>query len=138
MVKSKRVALDTNIAIDILRGDQITLQFLQSFDTVYLPATVRGELLYGLFKSDRRTKQEPRLRAFLRTCKPLNCNQLVAEEYAIIKLQLKNDGKPIPENDIWIAAISNVNQIPLMTRDKHFDYVTSLKKIMVMNELKSE
>lgn len=132
MVKAKRVALDSNIAIDILRGDQITLKFLQTFDTVYLPATVRGELLYGLFKSSRRVKQEPRLRAFLRACKPLNCNQLVAEEYATIKLQLKNDGKPIPENDIWIAAISNVNQIPLLTRDKHFDYIKHLEKIVIM------
>jgi len=131
MVTNKRVVLDTNIVIDVLKGDLITVKFLQTFHTIYLPVTVCGELLYGLFNSPRRSKQEKRLRAFINSCKILSCNQLIAEEYGAIKLKLKKKGKPIPENDIWIAAISNVNNVPLFTRDAHFNYVDDLSKIMI-------
>ena len=57
----------------------------------------------------------------------LNTNFLVANEYAAIRKNLKDIGKPIPENDIWIAAICNVNDIKLATRDKHFKNIKNLK-----------
>jgi len=134
MVTNKRILLDTNIVIDILRGDLIMLKFLETFNTIYLPVIVCGELLYGLFNSTRRSKQEKGLRAFIGACKVLNSNQLVAEEYAAIKLQLKKNGTPIPENDIWIAAIGNVNNITILTRDTHFEYVENLQKIIITKD----
>jgi tRNA(fMet)-specific endonuclease VapC len=51
---------------------------------------------------------------------------IVADTYARIRLQLKKRGKPIPENDIWIAATCIVNTIPLYTLDKHFKEVSDL------------
>jgi tRNA(fMet)-specific endonuclease VapC len=41
-------------------------------------------------------------------------------------LQLKRHGKPIPENDLWIAAICVEHDLPLATVDSHFDYVEGL------------
>jgi tRNA(fMet)-specific endonuclease VapC len=35
-------------------------------------------------------------------------------------------GKPIPENDIWIAAIAEQHQLTLVTRDSHFQHVDGL------------
>ncbi len=40
--------------------------------------------------------------------------------------QLKNKGKPIPENDIWIAATCIVNNIPLATLDSDFNPISDL------------
>lgn len=50
----------------------------------------------------------------------MNINYIVAEKYAEIRENLKRKGKPIPENDIWIAAICSANNISLITNDKHF------------------
>jgi len=120
------VALDTNIAIDLMNGKEETLQFVKQFQTVCLPVTVCGELLFGVKNSANRLLNEPRFNAFINNCIVLDANALVAEEYGELRLALKQKGKPIPENDIWIAAICIVNEIPLFSRDKHFEYVDQL------------
>jgi predicted nucleic acid-binding protein len=45
-----------------------------------------------------------------------------ARHYAAIRLELKGAGKPIPSNDMWIAALSRQHAIPVMSRDSHFDF----------------
>lgn len=47
--------------------------------------------------------------------------------YSDIRLQLKRDGKPIPENDLWIAAVCMEHNLPLATADGHFDFVEGLR-----------
>jgi len=44
-----------------------------------------------------------------------------------IKNQLSQKGKPIPENDIWIAAIAKEAGLPLLTKDKHFQEVDGIQ-----------
>ena len=44
-----------------------------------------------------------------------------------VKDELRQKGRPIPENDIWIAAIAREHKLVLATRDKHFDQVEGLK-----------
>lgn len=61
----------------------------------------------------------------------MNSNILIAEEYAKIRLKLKENGTPIPENDIWIAAICKVNAILLATNDKHFNKIEGLRILKV-------
>ncbi|MBN2893586.1 MAG: PIN domain-containing protein [Bacteroidales bacterium] len=56
----------------------------------------------------------------------LNSNASVAEEYSEILIELKEKGKPIPENDIWIASICRNNGLILATRDKHLTNVNNL------------
>ena len=50
-----------------------------------------------------------------------------AEHYGRIRAQLAQSGTPIPENDIWIAALALEHQLPLAARDAHFDRVTGLQ-----------
>ena len=40
-----------------------------------------------------------------------------------IKASLKSKGKPIPENDIWIAATCHSANLTLITADSDFDYI---------------
>lgn len=125
----KRIALDTNIAIDLLNGNSATLAAIKKYDVVFLPVTVCGELLFGAKNSGLSKKNEKRYKQFIETCEVLDNNLLVASVYAEIRLELKKKGKPIPENDIWIAATCRVNKIPLLTRDNHFSHVPRLRML---------
>lgn len=96
----KRVALDTNIAVELLNGNTNTLAKLEKFDIFYLPFTVCGELLFGAINSKKKKSNEKKFKAFIKSCKVLNSNILISEEYSKIRLELKEKGNPIPENDI--------------------------------------
>ena len=122
----QQIALDTNIAIDLLNGNQDLLERLGTFDLLCLPVTVCGELLFGALNSGRPEENLQRFKAFIDACEVLNSNVVVAEEYSIIRKALKEIGRPIPENDIWIAAICQVNEIPLLTKDKHFSHIEGM------------
>ena len=123
------LSLETNIAIDILNGDQTILQQVENAEVVCLPVIVVGELLYGARNSRRSADNLALYQAFIKACRILPIDQQVAEEYSLIRKKLKSIGRPIPENDIWIAAISRVNNISLITRDQHFGYVEGLELI---------
>lgn len=56
----------------------------------------------------------------------VGCDEVTARHYGEIKNQLKENGRPIPENDIWIAAIAQQYDLTLVTRDKHFNAVANL------------
>ncbi len=120
------IALDTNIAIDVLNENLGVIEKLQAYDLIYLPVTVAGELLFGAKNSAKRKNNLNRFRAFIDSCLEIQVDSLIAEEYSDIRLALKKEGRPIPENDIWIAATCKVNGLKLMTRDRHFKYVEGL------------
>ena len=61
------------------------------------------------------------------TVKVLTGSNETAEIFALIKNQLKNDGKPIPINDVWIAAHTIESGSILVTYDSHFDSIENLR-----------
>lgn len=127
MVRS--IALDTNIVIDILNGSKPAIEKYKSYHHLYIPVTVCGELLFGAINSTRKNENLIKFKNFINDCIILNSNSLVAEQYAVIRKQLKDAGKPIPENDIWIAATCMVYDVSLATNDSHFSYINNLKII---------
>ena len=125
----KHIAIDTNIAIALLNNQSNIYSTLNKYDIIYLPITVCGELLFGARNSQLSVKNTKRYFEFIESCTILDSNLIVAQNYAAIRMQLKAKGKPIPENDIWIAAICLTNNIPLYTLDKHFTSIDKLKVI---------
>jgi tRNA(fMet)-specific endonuclease VapC len=125
MVKEK-IALDTNIVIDIFNNKQNIIALLNNYQIIYLPVTVCGELLFGAKNSAKSQENEQKCHAFISNCNLLNINELIAEEYAKTRNELKKKGRPIPENDIWIAATCIVNNVPLLTFDSDFNHVNDL------------
>ena len=125
-----RIALDTNAAIAILNNQTGIYDLLDKYDNICLPVTVCGELIFGAKNSRLSAKNEKRYHQFINTCELLNIDFLVAEIYASLRLNLKKKGKPIPENDIWIAATCLANDIPLCTFDKHFQ---AIKELVVLS-----
>ena len=59
----------------------------------------------------------------------LDTNQAIAVLNALIHLQLRRRGRPIPENDVWIAALCVEHKMPLATSDEHFLEVDALQLI---------
>lgn len=125
----KHIALDTNVAIGLLNNQQHIYSIIEKYDVIHLPFIVCGELLFGANNSKLSIRNLKRYIQFIQSCSILDSNILVVENYAAIRLQLKQDGKPIPENDIWIAAVCVTNEIPLYALDKHFKLVKNIKLI---------
>ena len=122
------VALDTNIAIDILNGKEDVIRKYEKYTVLYLPVTaVCGELLFGAANSGNSKQNLMKYRGFISSCTVLNINTSIAERYAIIRKELKDKGTPVPENDIWIAATCMVYEISLVTDDKHFNNIKGLQ-----------
>lgn len=120
--------LDTNIIIDWFRGDTDTQLYLNTID-FEIPVIVIGELFYGAENSSNKEKHSEQIKKFSKEFTIINVTDETAKMYALIKSELKKQGKPIPENDIWIAAIAVENNKSLVTNDQHFSYIKSLKTI---------
>lgn len=113
--------LDSNIVIDIFRGDQTAIARVKAIKTVYVPVIVIGELYYGANKSNQTPKRLLEIEQLERMVIIMDVTKSTARVYGEIKDQLRIKGKPIPENDVWIAAIAKEHDLTLLTRDKHFD-----------------
>ena len=92
-----------------------------------MPAIVIGELWYGALKSAHRDKNLQRVREFALVVPVLSTDQTVSEAYGHIKNQLYTKGRPIPENDIWVAAVARTHELDLVTRDEHFNSIDDLR-----------
>jgi tRNA(fMet)-specific endonuclease VapC len=121
-----KVLLDTNIVIDLFKGDKTILAYLEEQETVYIPAAVLGELYLGAYRSDNEQKHIKQIKDFLLRCTVLVADNITAENYALVKTALLKKGKPIPENDIWIAATAVQHKLILYTNDKHLNEVDGI------------
>ena len=118
--------LDSNIIIDIFRGDKKAISRIKRLYVVYVPVIVIGELYYGANKSDQTPKRKLEVEQLEEMVTVLNITRSTARIYGEIKDKLRAKGRPIPENDIWIAAISLEHQLTLITKDKHFENVEGI------------
>jgi tRNA(fMet)-specific endonuclease VapC len=121
---SGRYLLDTNIAIAILESK---IDFRSRLGAEgFLNSIVLGELSFGAEKSNRVAENLERLR-YLKTVFPvLACDAETSPYYGRIRNVLRGKGRPIPENDIWIAASALQHGLTLVTHDGHFGHVDDL------------
>lgn len=124
--KVGRYLLDTNIIIALFAQDTEVKDRLQSEIEIYMPVIVVGELFFGLHKSKYYARNIQRIEEFLQAVTILNCDETTARHYGTIKQDLKRKGTPIPDNDIWIAAIAKQHDLTLVSRDSHFEKVSDL------------
>jgi tRNA(fMet)-specific endonuclease VapC len=122
-----KLLLDTNIVIELFRGNQLVIDFLDNQEKIYLPTATLGELYLGAYRSSNVSKKLQEIKSFLESCVVLYTDATTSDKYAIIKTVLLNKGKPIPENDIWIAATAMHYDISLYTFDEHFKEVEGIK-----------
>jgi tRNA(fMet)-specific endonuclease VapC len=122
-----RCLLDTNAIIQVFKNKNNVADLLDKIQEVYVPATVIGELKFGAYYSVNTQKHLDQINEFLTNCITLQIDSFTADPYGIIKANLAKKGKPIPENDIWIAAIAILHNLPLFTNDAHFSEIDTVK-----------
>jgi tRNA(fMet)-specific endonuclease VapC len=126
MPANGKFLLDTNVIIALLEGDEAVLSNLDQAAEVFIPAVALGELFFGAAKSGRPSENTDRVDRFATGRTIIPCDLEVAREYGRLKQHLKERGGPLPENDIWIAAMAKHHEMVLVTRDRHFQAVQDL------------
>jgi tRNA(fMet)-specific endonuclease VapC len=121
--------LDTNALSAAADDDPGLSAVLARTDHMAIPVIVLGEYRHGIAQSRNRVSYENWLAGLLNDCMVLDIQEPTTHYYAEITLELKRKGKPIPTNDIWIAALCRQHSLPLLSRDRHFDLVAGTKRI---------
>ena len=127
MSQNGRYLLDTNIIIGMFAEDKAIEEKVQNTEKLFLASPVVGELYYGARKSNRPIENLTRVNRLTQRFPLFSSGLETAQWFGIIKNQLRRKGRPIPNNDIWIAAIAMQHDLILVTRDAHFDEVESLQ-----------
>lgn len=120
-----RLLLDTSAYSAMQRGDERLRGPIQEASELYVTPIVVGELLYGFIGGGREAKNRSLFRDFLESPRVavLAMDEETGERYAQIRHYLRRQGRPIPENDIWIAASAAQHGLRLLTLDDHFKSV---------------
>jgi len=123
--------IDSNAIIDYLRGKNSFLVDLIQNQSVFVSVIVIGELFYGAENAIQIKKHLSQINEFVSKITIVEVTIETSKIYGKIRANLKKQGTPIPENDIWIAAIALQNNYTLVTNDKHFKNVKNIKTISI-------
>jgi tRNA(fMet)-specific endonuclease VapC len=126
-----RILIDTNRYRDILTDRPEAVQVVRHAKRVYVPFITLAELRAGFRAGTRATRNEAALRKFLSrpSARVLYADEETTHHYARLFAQLRQQGTPIPTNDIWIAALAEQHGLLLYSRDKHFDLLPQLARV---------
>ena len=131
-----RLILDTNIYSDYAEGKFDVVDIIaQKAREICFPTIVLGELYYGFGKSSRKKLNEDKIEKFIKLfhVEIIQVDENVSRKYALIYQYLEKKGCKIPINDVWIAACCMADGGTLLTRDRHFDNVEQIDKIVIIN-----
>jgi predicted nucleic acid-binding protein len=123
------VILDTNAVSALLAGDPALGEILEPKPVHHLPVIVIGEYRYGVARSKHRRRLERLLELLVRESIVLLVDEETTRHYATVRENLRRAGSPIPENDVWIAALARQHGEPIVSRDQHFDLVDASLRV---------
>ena len=121
-----KILLDTNIVIEIFDGNKSIAGKIDKLKDFCIPAIVLGELYVGINRVVNKSKHLKMLHNFMELSTIITIDKETAKQYGEIVAKLFKKGKPIPTNDVWIAAIAKQYEFTLITRDKHFNEIEDL------------
>ena len=126
-----RVAIDTNRYRDFCTGiPEVVFRFREA-DRLFLPFVALAELRAGFLFGTLARKNESTLIRFLNRPRVtvLYADEETTYHYARTFRQLREQGTPIPTNDMWIAALTEQHGLLLYSRDDHFDNLPQLPRL---------
>lgn len=108
-----------------MRGHPEAIDAVQRADEISLNPVVLGELLAGFRRGKKTKENRSRLESLLDSSRVMvvAIDEETSEFYADVSNALRSAGKPIPTNDIWIAASAMQHGLRLVTADRHFEKV---------------
>ena len=123
-----RILLDTNAYSLLRQGNRQVVELVQASEEVLLPVVALGELMYGFRRGSQFERNSSELRAFLDSpyVSLVPVVQETADRYSKIATALRAKGRPIPTNDLWIAAHSMETNADLVSADRHFEHVEGI------------
>jgi tRNA(fMet)-specific endonuclease VapC len=126
-----KLAIDSNRYTDFCVGDEHAVQIIRSADEIHLPLIVLAELRAGFANGSRRAENESLLTRFLNAprTRVVVPDEQTTHFYADVYASLRKKGRPMPTNDLWIAALVIQHDLVLFDRDSHFDHVASLARV---------
>lgn len=121
--------LDTNALSAAAEADSGVITIMGRARQVAVPVVVLGEFRFGIAQSRYRARYRRWLDGLIADCTILDLTEQTAKHYASIGVELRRAGRPIPTNDLWIAALCRQHDLPLLSRDRHFDAVSGIQRL---------
>jgi len=124
----KRIIIDTNFYVAFKKRDDAAIVTLKKADYIAVNTVILGELLAGFRCGTREERNREELDLFFDSPRVdlLSVDDGTAEFYAQIFADLKQKGRPIPTNDLWLAASAMQHGLALATNDDHFNSISGL------------
>lgn len=124
----KRILIDTNAYTAFKKNDADAVNTLKTVEYIGVNIVVLGELLSGFMGGSREAKNRKELDQFLDSPRVslIHLDEETAEFYARVYWDLKRKGRPIPTNDLWVAASAMKHGLALFTFDEHFNSIDGL------------
>lgn len=124
----KRIIIDTNFYVAFKRKDPAAVELMQRAENIAVNAIILGELLAGFRCGSREEQNRRELDQFLDSPRValLAVDDETSEFYAQIFHELRQKGRPIPSNDLWLAASALQHGLAVATHDDHFTHISGL------------
>jgi tRNA(fMet)-specific endonuclease VapC len=123
-----KLILDTNAYVGFKLGYSELVKYLTQADLICMSPIVLGELMFGFRNGSQFSRNMEELNQFLshQAVEIVRLSEITSDRYSRIAAQLKQQGTPIPSNDIWIAAQTMETGAELVTMDNHFAKISGL------------
>ena len=125
-MNENRLLLDTCVVVKHFRNTGGVTEKLIAFEELCLPLQALGELYDGAYRSAQPEKNLAKIEQLLEVVEVLSPDEETSRLYGQIAAALAAAGTPIPQNDLWIAAMALQAGLPLATCDGHFDRIKGL------------
>jgi tRNA(fMet)-specific endonuclease VapC len=123
-----KVLLDTNAYTALFRGHEGVAARVRRAEEVLISVVVAGELLFGFRNGSRYEANRTELEDFIASpyVALLPATLVTSDRFGRIAASLRRKGRPLPTNDIWIAAHAMESGAELLSFDRHFDQVDGI------------
>ena len=121
--------VDTNALSAAADEDSAVFEMFARAEQVVLPVIVLGEYRYGITQSRHRARYKRWLDGLITDCRVLDIDEGTTHHYASVNVELRRVGRPISTNDLWIAALCRQHLLPVLSRDKHFDLISGIRRL---------
>jgi tRNA(fMet)-specific endonuclease VapC len=121
--------LDTNALSALAEKDPNLMHCIQLAPRLCVTLISLGEYYYGISQSKKQLELTAWLKAFLQRAEILSPAMSTLPHYADIRRELRAAGTPIPANDCWIGALVREHKMPLVSKDRHFDTISGIRRL---------